>query len=631
MYRGDEGKNQQREPIATLTEPDAPSTQTEGPVPTGEVDEASLRLFVGQSPTAMALFDHDMCYIAASPRWVSDYRLDGKNLIGRSYYEIFSEIPEHWKQVHRRCLAGASEKADEEKFDRGDGISQWICWEVRPWYTAKNQIGGLIIFSEDITRRKIAEETLRLSEKHYQMLIERCPEAVFVSRAGTIVFANATMVRILAAPNAAAILGHTVFDFLHPAYHQAIRERMAMLLATQCPNPPTVQQWRRFDGGLVDVEGVAGPIIWDGNRANLVMLRDVSEIAQLNARIQNLMASTQDAVICIDDHARTVMFNSAAEKIFGYTKDEIVGEKVNLLMAEPYAKEHDGYIKHYESTGEARVIGRVRTVVGKRKNGEEFPVEISVTRLVVGKEVHYTAFVRDVSERIRMQQELLQKERLAAVGATVAKFAHEIGNPINGMYMTAQLLQRRLAQAGVEDDTLLTPFKSMVSEIKRLDNLLSEFRTSYRESPSSFKPTSIGAVVRSVLALERPKYSSQGIRVQEAISEDLPTILADDDKLKQAVLNLCKNGVEAMAMGGTLRVVARRDGGDAIIEVSDTGNGVPPGINVFEAFKTTKPGGTGLGLFIARQIVTMHEGSLTYQSVADKGTTFMVRLPVVDC
>ena len=124
--------------------------------------------------------------------------------------------------------------------------------------------------------------------------------------------------------------------------------------------------------------------------------------------------------------------------------DEVIGQKVNMLMAEPYATEHDEYIARYESTGEARAIGRIRTVTARRKNGEPFPIELSVTEIAVDQDVHYAAFIRDISEKTRLQGQLLESERLAAIGTTAAKIGHELANPLNGMSLTIQLLEQRL-------------------------------------------------------------------------------------------------------------------------------------------------------------------------------------------
>ena len=128
-------------------------------------------------------------------------------------------------------------------------------------------------------------------------------------------------------------------------------------------------------------------------------IRDISEVRRGQAWLQSLIETTQDAVLSIDRQGCIVLFNPAAERIFGYTRHEVSGQKVNMLMAEPYATEHDEYIARYEKTGEARAIGRIRTVMARRKNGELFPIELSVTEIAVDKEVHYAAFIRDISEK----------------------------------------------------------------------------------------------------------------------------------------------------------------------------------------------------------------------------------------
>lgn len=480
----------------------------------------------------------------------------------------------------------------------------------------------------EIAARLQSEQSLRESEGRYRTLVDLSPEAAFVSSSGTIVYVNAAMVRLLAARNADALLGRALFEFLHPDCHEVVRARMRRLRETGCPNPPLLQRWLCFDGSIAEVEAVAAQIPWAEGRANLVMLRDVSEVKKREAWLQSLIETTQDAVISIDRQACIVLFNPAAEKIFGYSKVEVEGKKVNMLMGEPYASEHDEYLARYKRTGEAHAIGKIRTVVARRKSGEDFPIELSVTQVTAGSELNYAAFIRDISEKTKLQNELVEKQRLAAVGATAAKFAHEIGNPLNGMYMTAQLLERRLVNAGLNDESLLASFRRILREMARLNSLLSEFRAVYREERYDFRPTSITAVIRDVLNLERPNYISRGIHINDSVAPDIPELSADADKLKQVLLNLCKNGVEAMPQGGTLSVRAASDGVDAIVEISDTGIGIPEGVDIFQPFKTTKPAGTGLGLAIVRNILNAHKGTIAYRSTPRAGTTFTIKIPL---
>ena len=144
--------------------------------------------------------------------------------------------------------------------------------------------------------------------------------------------------------------------------------------------------------------------------------RDLREIRRNANWLASLIETTQDAVVSIDRRGCIVLFNGAAERVFGYGADEIVGRKVNDLMAEPYATEHDEYIARYEKTGEARAIGRIRTVTARRKDGEPFPIELSVTEIAVDQDAHYAAFIRDISEKTRLQSQLVDSERLAAIG-----------------------------------------------------------------------------------------------------------------------------------------------------------------------------------------------------------------------
>jgi len=196
------------------------------------------------------------------------------------------------------------------------------------------------------------------------------------------------------------------------------------------------------------------------------------------------------------------------------------------------------------------------------------------------------------------------------------------------MYMTAQLLERRLVSAGLHDEAILPSYRRILREMGRLNSLLSEFRSFYREERYEFRPTSIATVIRDVLNLERPNYISRGVLINEAVAPDIPELSADRDKLKQVLFNLCKNGVEAMPQGGTLGVHAVCDGAEVIVEISDSGVGIPDGVDVFQPFKTTKPAGTGLGLVIVRQIVAAHHGSVSYRSTPNVGTTFTVKLPL---
>jgi two-component system sensor kinase FixL len=344
--------------------------------------------------------------------------------------------------------------------------------------------------------------------------------------------------------------------------------------------------------------------------------------------LRGLIETTQDAVITIDREGKITFFNPAAERMFGYSPPEIVGQKVNVLMAQPYAREHDSYIEGYERTGEAHAIGQIRTVEARRKNGDPFPIELSVTK-VIGEsgDIRYAALIRDISEKKKLQQQVIDGERLAAVGITAAKLGHEVANPLNGMSVTVQMLERRLIKLAVDDEILKSGLRNVQHEIRRLTELLNEYRVLYRREKYVFEPTSLSDLLTETLELQGSRYETLGIFIENNIPGDLPFVNVDVEKLKQVLLNLLKNSTEAMPSGGRITLSAHADAGQIVLEIKDTGAGIPLGVDIFEPFTTTKSNGTGLGLVIVRQILTAHGATISYSSEPGKGTKFYLKFP----
>jgi len=380
----------------------------------------------------------------------------------------------------------------------------------------------------------------------------------------------------------------------------------------------------RVQARTADLEKVNATL----KREIIVRLQAEEAARREEAWLRSLIETTQDAVISIDRKGQIVLFNPSAERMFGYQRQEVVGQKATILMGEPYASEHDAYIARYEQTGKSRAIGRILSVSAKRKNDEIFPIELSVTEISSDPDVHYAAFVRDVSEKARLQAQLIENERLAVIGSTAARIGHEIANPINGMYLTVQLLEQRLAKEPTSSNGQITAsVKKIKDEIARLGQLVQQFRDISRKETYNFRPVSVGEIVERLTEIQRALCAEHGIEIEYQLQPGLPLITGDSHKLTQALLNLYKNAVEAMPNGGEINVKAAASRDAVIIEVSDTGVGIPKEINIFEPFATTKKQGTGIGLVVVRQIVTAHGGAVSYRSEPGKGTTFTITLP----
>ena len=359
----------------------------------------------------------------------------------------------------------------------------------------------------------------------------------------------------------------------------------------------------------------------DGERTDEALRQDARDAA-----LRALIRGTTDAVVFIDEHARIRRLNPSCAQMFGYEEGELLGRDVTMLMPERYACEHADYIDRYERTGERRAIGRIRMVDGRRKDGSTFPLELSVTE-VVGDDTKYAAFMRDVSKQQALQQRVVDSERLAAVGMTASLFAHEVANPLNGMQMHVQLLQRH-AQRNQADDKTMRHLSVLTEEIRRLEGLLREFRAFQTASVGALVPLDIESVLDRALRFSLPE---DGIEVRRDLTQPLPFVLGDPNKLQQVLINLIKNAVEAMPEGGALSVAIHPADGDLIvIEISDTGCGIPEGVDVFEPFRTTKTNGSGLGLPLVNQIVAAHGGTVTYRSAPERGTTFVLSLRAAD-
>ncbi len=488
------------------------------------------------------------------------------------------------------------------------------------------------VLSEAIERKK-AEEEIRRSTNWLERLIETTQDAVVsINRQARIVLFNPGAERIFGYSKA-EIQGQKVNVLMAEPYsaeHDSYIEHYERTGEARAIGRIRTVEARRKNGESFPIElSITKVATVEGEEVQYAaFIRDISEVKRGQAWLQSLVETTQDAVLSIDRQGRVVLFNPAAERIFGYTRNEIVGQKVNLLMAEPYATEHDGYIEHYERTGEARAIGRIRTVTARRKNGELFPIELSVTKISEDQDVQYAAFIRDISEKARLQAQLVENERLVAIGTTAAKIGHELANPLNGMSLTIQLLEQRLRkQSNPLDIQITSTVNRLHNEVSRLSTLLEQFRSLSRREKFDFQRTTLTALVGEAIEIDMPRYAELGIQVECSFPSNLPTITVDIDKMKQVIFNLTKNAAEAMAGGGRISIEGSASENRIVLEISDTGTGIPAGIDIFEPFFTTKPQGTGIGLSIVQQIVSAHGGSVTYSSEHGKGTTFVIALP----
>ena len=223
-------------------------------------------------------------------------------------------------------------------------------------------------------------------------------------------------------------------------------------------------------------------------------------------------------------------------------------------------------------------------------------------------------------------EKISQDGKPSTLRPTTAVFAHEVANSLNGILACLQLLKLKAQDQGVGDPELKSLVGSAIEGIKRLGSLLKDFRSFVQSQNYDFEPTDLRKIIDEIIAEDKLLSGSNGVRLKCEFPGTLPTML-DRQKIKQAILSICQNAIEAMRSGGVLTLRGYESDGRIFLEVSDTGAGIPKDLEVFEPFRTTKPCGSGLGLSIASQIISAHHGTIDYVSDLGHGTTFKIGLP----
>jgi PAS domain S-box-containing protein len=361
---------------------------------------------------------------------------------------------------------------------------------------------------------------------------------------------------------------------------------------------------------------------------NLDHARPTEKLRESEELFQLLMESIQDyAIYILDPNGFVISWNSGAQRIKGYSAGEIVGKHFSRF----YTPNDIGVDKPKRNLEAAAEKGRYEDEsLRVRKDGSFFWANVVITPIhdATGTLSGFAKVVRDVTERKASEERLRESERLAALGTTAAVFAHEIANPLNGLSTSLEIVTDLIDHSEYHNSLLKETIHGANQEIRRLSSLLGDYRSLARPHTIKIKPTNLRQVVEEVLAPNIRSYKDSGVDVVVEFDENLPLLALDRERMKQVILNLCKNAVEATPKGGLLTLRAYQSADSVVLEFADTGQGIPEGFDPFALFKTTKPHGTGLGLPIVQQIISDHHGTVDYVSELGKGTTFRVSLPL---
>jgi PAS domain S-box-containing protein len=488
-------------------------------------EQQHISLLIDHAPAALAMFDKEMRYLKVSKRWMSDFCVGDRDLTGLSHYDVFPEISETWREIHRRALQGEVLRNQEDLFLRADGSQQWLRWEVRPWFSATNEIGGIIIFAEDITRQKRAEQRVAESEARYRAIVDTAADSI------------------------------VVFD------------------------------------GLGTIHGM----------------------------------------------------NPATQAIFGFAPDELMGQKIERLLATKASSGGDPGLEIDEVPDHCQIMGVGREVIGRRKDGSLFPVDLAVTSWSDPSGARYcAATMRDISERKRAEEQLANARRLEALGQLAGGVAHDFNNLLTVISGNLELAEQQI------DDPRTRGLIARALSAAQSGNMFNRrlLSLSGRRKVEG-KPLDLSTRVEGVISL-LARTLGEHIVLEHRLGHSLWETCADAGEIDSVVLNLASNARDAMPDGGAIRITtgnvalgpgaptlpADAKAGDYVcLSVSDTGEGMSPRIlsQAMDPFFSTKGQGfgTGLGLSSVAAFARQSGGFVTIDSAEGQGTTVSIFLPRV--
>ncbi|MEJ0065090.1 MAG: PAS domain S-box protein [Caulobacteraceae bacterium] len=365
-------------------------------------------------------------------------------------------------------------------------------------------------------------------------------------------------------------------------------------------------------------------------------------LLEREAHLRSILDTVPDAMIVIDTLGVVQSFSATAERLFGWSADEAIGRNVSTLMPSPYQGAHDGYLARYMATGERRIIGIGRVVVGRRRDGSTFPMELSVGEMRVGERRFFTGFVRDLTDRQQtearlqdLQSELVQVSRLTAMGEMAAALAHELNQPLSAIANYLRGSQRLLSRGDPADlPRLSEALGKAADQALRAGDVIHRLRDFIGRGETERRIESVSKLIEEASALALVGVKELGIRVTMRFDPEADLVLADRVQIQQVVINLVRNAIDALRGADRAELdvsVTLAEPGFTLVSVSDTGSGLDEEVRrrLFEPFMTTKKDGMGVGLSICRRIVEAHGGSIRAENNAGGGgATFAFTLPL---
>ncbi|WP_321431200.1 PAS domain S-box protein [uncultured Methanolobus sp.] len=604
-------------------------------------NEEILRLFIEHAPASLAMFDKDIRFLSVSNRWLSDLGMEGQDIIGMPHYDIIPDINDEIKDLHQRALQGEVIVREEDYFKTPNKGGQWIHWETRPWKTSEGKIGGIVIFAENITERKNAQEKIRHNEAKYRSLFEQSNDAIFLSHTdGTIIDVNEKACEMFGYSKE-ELKKKTIMDLLAPDHisfgevgMQDFRDKGVASFYTQ---------YQKANGEVFDAE-VNAKIIDIEEKLAQGIIRDVSDRKQAEEKIirsemryRALFEKSNDAVLLHDLTGKILDTNDKACTMFGYSKEEFM--EINIIdLVLPEDKQSTieamGKVKENRNwRNETRML---------RSDGSMLHLDVSGSLVEMQQNI-IQAVGRDITDRIKAEEGMM-RAKIEAETASRAKteflatMSHELRTPLNSIIGFSDIMLDGMAGELVDKQEHYIEHISHSGHhlLNLINDILDISKIEAGKMELYLEEVEIKKAVNEIVTITDSLAARKNINVNVNVPDGVPAIRADKSKLKQILYNILGNAIKFTDDNGHVSIRVSYSAESVIVSITDTGIGISPEdqIKLFKPFSqidasiSRRYEGTGLGLALVKELIELHGGKIWVESEAGKGSTFSFELPV---
>lgn len=615
------------------------------------MEGAELSFFIQQAPMAVAMFDCEMRFIAVSPRWLAESRVD-ESVIGRRAYDVNPNIPQKWRELHRQALGGETLVCDEDRLPTPHGDAEWVRWEVRPWRTSQGHVGGIVIYAENITARKVAEDALRKSSERLQLAQSVAHVGIWDWNLQTgVAWVNEEYHAICnlppeATPSYESFLAQVVPEDKE-GYDLAIRTALSGSgeIDAECRIRGVLDgdmRWLRSRGKIFrDDDGTAV--------RGMGALWDITEIKQAQqsllekseAGYRRIVETSLEGICLIDAEGKTHFVNPRLTDMLGVAPGTVLGRPFIDFIDDEWREAALETLHMPHQTASAQ---EMKFLGG---NGSELWGLLNCRPIFEGGAYAGSlVMVSDFTDRKRLQDEVQAnirqlKESDRRKNEFLATLAHELRNPLATISLAVEKLGARL-QPGIlasqDDQAALERVVRQTKHLSRLvDELLQVSRINSGKIDLHEEVCDLVDLIAEALAFGQPKISGKEIELNVLLPDQPLLVFADPVRLVQIFGNLLDNAAKFTPRRGRIDVVAKAEGANVVVAVKDNGLGLTPDqlSSAFELFRQMKHGqdrnseGLGIGLALARRLAELHGGEVFARSDGEgRGSEFSVRLPL---